>query len=106
LNYVYLGLAVAFNVAAYAVFKTIAAKEHTAIWFALFTAGLGLGAINAFCFTAALRHISLSEAYPVFAGASIAFIVILSAVGFNERISATNLSGAVLVVVGIALLTR
>ena len=106
MNYAYLALAVVFNVAAYAVFKAIAAREHTFAWTALFLAGLVLGAINVFCFTAALRLINLAVAYPIFAGASITIIVFMSVVGFGEKVQAVNLVGAGLVMSGIALLTR
>jgi multidrug transporter EmrE-like cation transporter len=43
---------------------------------------------------------------PVFAGASISLIVLVSALLFNERVTSLNLAGAALVVLGIALLSR
>ena len=106
MNYVYLCLAVAFNVGAYAVFKAISSKEHDLLWASLFGSGLALGAVNVFFFTLALRQTRLAVAYPIFAGASITFIVLLSAFLYGERVSITNLGGAVLVIAGIALLTR
>jgi hypothetical protein len=47
LSYLCLCLAVAFDVGAYAVFKTIAAREHDALWLSLFAAGLVLGELSA-----------------------------------------------------------
>jgi len=106
LSYLYLCLAVAFNVGAYAVFKSIAIREHDVLWISLFGAGLALGGINTLFFTFAMRRIPLSLAYPMFSGASIAFVVLLSAVVFGEKVSATNLAGAATVALGIVLLTR
>ena len=106
MNYLYLCLAVAFNVAAYAVFKSIAARHHDPAWFALFAAGLALGGINTLFFTLAMRSLRLSTAYPIFSGASIALVVLLSVLAFGERLSAPNVAGAVLVAIGIVLLTR
>jgi len=106
MNYVYLSLAVAFNVAAYAVFKAIAAKAHDPTWFGLFAAGLALGGINTLFFTLAMRSLRLSTAYPIFSGASITLVVLLSVLVFGERLSPANVTGAALVAVGIALLTR
>ena len=104
--YLNLALAVAFNVAAYAVFKAISDKEHTLYWALLFGGGLALGAINTFCFTSALRSLKLAVAYPVFSGASIAGVVAVSVLVFKEQTSLINLVGAGLVVFGIALLAR
>lgn len=65
------------------------------------TASFGLA-----CCTAALRELKLAVAYPAFAGASITLIVLVSAWLFEERITAENLVGAALVMVGIVALTR
>jgi len=106
LSYLFLCLAVAFNVGAYAVFKTIAAREHDVLWISLFAAGLALGGINTLFFTFAMRRIPLSVAYPMFSGASIALVVLLSAMAFGEKLSAVNLAGAATVALGIVLLAR
>lgn len=106
LNHLYLGLAVAFNVSAYMVFKAIAARAHDATWAGLFALGLALGGINTYCFTAAMRQIQLATAYPLFAGASISLVVLLSVLVFGEPLRASHLAGALLVVAGIVLLTR
>jgi multidrug transporter EmrE-like cation transporter len=104
--YVLLGAAVILNVAAYAIFRTIAHRPHDAAWAAQFGLGLALGAANLFCFTAALKHLSLAVAYPVFSGATISLMVIAAALFFGERVSTTVVAGCAVVVVGIVLLTR
>ena len=106
MRYALLALAVAFNAGAYAVFKSISARPHDLAWAGLFACGLALGALNVFLFTAALREVSLAVAYPAFSGASIALIVLLSLWLFNEKITTTNVAGAVLVVLGIVLLVK
>ncbi len=106
MKYALLSLAVAFNVAAYVIFKSISPRPHGIVWAGLFAIGLILGAVNVFFFTAALRELKLAVAYPAFAGASITLIVLVSAWLFEERITAENLVGAALVMVGIVALTR
>lgn len=106
MKYALLALAVAFNVAGYMVFKSISAKPHGLLWASLFAAGLALGAVNVYFFTAALRELRLAVAYPAFAGASIALIVLASACLFSEKVTSTNLAGAALVVLGIVFLSR
>jgi multidrug transporter EmrE-like cation transporter len=105
-KYLHLSLAVAFNVGAYIVFKAISDRNHGLLWAVLFALGLLLGAVNVFFFTNALKDITLAVAYPVFAGASIALLVVVSAWLFGETVSVTNIAGAALVVAGIFALTR
>lgn len=57
-------------------------------------------------FTKALKDIKLSIAYPVVSGACILFLVILSNIIFGEKISVVNIVGAVVIVVGIALMSN
>lgn len=106
MKYTFLSLAVLFNVSGYIIFKTISNKPQNLAWLLLFAAALALGAINVFFFTKALKDMSFAVAYPVFSGASITLVILLSAVAFHERIQPTNLVGAATVVVGIYLLTR
>lgn len=105
-KYIFLGLAVAFNVSAYMLLKGISGRSHDVVWGSLFAIGLALGAVNVYFFTRALAELQLAVAYPAFAGASIAIIVCLSAVLFQERISAVQGLGAAVVVIGIVFLTR
>ena len=106
MNYSLLALAVAFNVGSYVIFKSVSAKAHDLAWAGLFACGLALGALNVFLFTTALRELRLATAYPIFAGASIALIVLVSTWLFHEKMTSLNLAGAGMVVLGIALLSR
>jgi multidrug transporter EmrE-like cation transporter len=72
----------------------------------LFALGLALGGINVLFFTKALKEISLSIAYPVFSGACIFFMVILSHLIFGEKLSLINMVGALVIVMGIALMSN
>ena len=103
--YLELGGAVVFNVAAYLVYKSIAgAAPH--IWWPKFALGLLLGAANTFLFARSIKAIPLSVAYPVFTGASFAFITLGAALAFHERIAPTHLIGVGFVLAGIILATR
>jgi multidrug transporter EmrE-like cation transporter len=106
MKYVYLFLSVAFNVASYLLYKSISNRQGGIFWFIIFASGLILGGINVLFFTKALKDIELSIAYPVFSGACIFFMVLLSHVIFGERISIINMVGAIVVVVGIALMSN
>jgi multidrug transporter EmrE-like cation transporter len=106
MKYVYLFLSVAFNVVQYLLYKSIVNKESSILWVVIFASGLILGGINVLFFTKALKDIQLSIAYPVFSGACIFFMVLLSHVIFGERISVINMVGAIVVTVGIALMSN
>jgi len=106
MRHVYLFLSVAFNVASYLLYKSISNKENNIFWVMLFALGLILGGINVLLFTKALKEITLSIAYPVFSGACIFFMVILSHFIFGEKISVINMIGALVIVVGIALMSN
>jgi small multidrug resistance pump len=106
MNYALLAAAVVLNVAAYAIFRSIADRSHDGVWLLLFSSGLLLGAANLFCFTAALKQMRLAIAYPVFSGATIALMVVTSALAFGERITYTMITGCAVVIMGIVLLTR
>ncbi len=103
--YIYLSLAVALNVAAYAIFKSIAPHEHDLGWATLFSLGLAFGAGNLFCFTLALRSLRLSVAYPVFSGGSIVGIAVIAALVFKEHMTTVHVAGAALIMLGIAALS-
>jgi small multidrug resistance pump len=106
MKYVYLILAVAFNVVSYLLYKSIADKQGGLLWLVIFASGLVLGGINVLFFTKALKDIPLGIAYPVFSGACIFLMVLLSHVIFGEKMSAVNMVGAAVVVVGIALMSN
>jgi multidrug transporter EmrE-like cation transporter len=106
MKYALLALAVVFNAVAYAIFKAISHKPHSLAWASMFAVGLVLGALNLLCFTFALRELNLGVAYPIFAGGTIALIVLTSVWLFEESFTQTNLAGAALVILGVVLLTR
>ena len=106
MKYLYLGLAVVFNVAGYTIFKAISQRQQDLVWVAWFALALALGAVNVLFFTKALRDINFAVAYPAFSGASITMVVLVAAVIFHERVQPINLLGAATVVIGIYLLTR
>ena len=103
--YLGLGGAVLFNVAAYLVYKSIA-DAAPRIWWTKFAVGLMFGAANTFLFARSLRAIPLTVAYPVFTGASFAFITLAAALAFDERLLPNHLIGIGLVMTGIILATR
>jgi multidrug transporter EmrE-like cation transporter len=106
MRYLYLFLAVAFNVSSYLLYKSIANKQGGIVWLIVFASGLILGGINVLFFTKALKDMDLSIAYPIFSGACMFFMVTLSHVIFGERMSVINMVGAVAVVAGIALILK
>ena len=103
----YLGLAgaVAFNVASYLVYKSIA-DAVPRIWWPMFAVGLMFGAANTFLFARSIKAMPLSIAYPVFTGASFAFITLAAALAFHERLLPIHFCGIGLVLAGIVLVTR
>ncbi|MFI4929988.1 MAG: SMR family transporter [Burkholderiales bacterium] len=106
MTYLLLSAAVILNVAAYVIFRAIAQRPHDLGWLLLFGLGLALGAANLFCFTATLKQLSLAVAYPVFSGITIALMVVTTALIFGERISYSTVAGCVVIVLGVALVTR
>ncbi len=106
MKYIYLFLSVAFNVVSYLLYKSISNKPGGLLWNGLFASGLILGGINVFFFTKALKDIPLSVAYPVFSGGCIFLMALFSHILFAERISATHIVGAAVIVVGIALMSN
>ena len=103
--YLQLGSAVAFNVASYLVYRSIA-DAVPRVWWPVFAVGLMFGAANTFLFARSIKAIPLSTAYPVFTGASFAVITLAAALAFHERLTPVHLIGIGLVVTGIALVTR
>src|SRR5262245_37717028 len=100
--YLQLGGAVLFNIASYLIYKSIAdAALH--VWWPKFAIGLMFGAANTFLFARSIKAIPLSVAYPVFTGASFAFITLAAAAAFHERILPIHLLRIGLVLTGIIL---
>jgi multidrug transporter EmrE-like cation transporter len=105
-KYLLLSFAVLFNVSAYIIFKSISGKPSNLLWYIIFSIGLILGAINTYLFTKSLKEINLGIAYPIFSAASITFIILISVFIFKEKISIVNIIGALIIILGIVLLTR
>jgi small multidrug resistance pump len=105
MKYFYLLLSIGFNIASYTLYKGISNRQSSVIWYLLLLLGLTLGGINVLFFTKALKGIQLNVAYPVFSGACILSIALISSFIFGERISSANIAGAVVVVIGITLLS-
>jgi len=105
MKYLYLFLSVAFNIASYLLYKSIADKQKGILWSAIFTAGLILGVVNVYFFTKSLKDINLSIAYPVFSGACILLMIASSSLIFGEKLSVVNIAGAVVIIIGIALMS-
>ena len=103
--YLQLGGAVAFNVASYLVYKSIA-DAVPRIWWPMFAVGLMFGAANTFLFARSIKALPLSVAYPVFTGVSFAVITLAAALAFHERLLPVHLLGIGLVMTGIVLVTR
>ena len=106
MKYIYLSLSVAFNVASYLLYKSIAHQQSNMLWFTIFAVGLILGGINVLFFTKALKDIKLGIAYPLFSGGCIFFMAIFSHAFFGEKLSVINIVGAAVIVVGIALMSN
>jgi len=106
MKYLYLFLSVSFNVVSYLLYKGISGKEHNFLWNLIFALGLILGGINVLFFIKALKGINLSIAYPIFSGGCIFFMALFSHFIFGERMSATNIVGAAVIVLGIALMSN
>jgi multidrug transporter EmrE-like cation transporter len=106
MKYTFLAFAVLFNSLAYLIFKYISGRPSNLLWYSMFSGGLLLGVINTYLFTKSLKNLNLGIAYPIFSAASITLIVLISVLIFNEKISSINVIGALVIIVGIVLLTR
>lgn len=71
-----------------------------------FISGLILFGMNLLCYTQALSQMKLSVAYPVMVGAGFAIIGVTSYFIFNERLSAVQYAGIVLILVGVTLVAQ
>lgn len=69
-------------------------------------AGLALFALNVVFYAAALTRLNLSVAYPVMMGGSLFIVVTVSILLLKEPVSATQMIGLVLLVLGMTLVTH
>jgi small multidrug resistance pump len=107
IEYLYLLLAIVFNTSANLVVKGFASKQSKTFFdmmtnFPILIA-VALFGINFIFYTKALYYLDISIAYPVVVGFSILFIISLSILLFNERLSMLQSGGVGLIIVGIAL---
>jgi multidrug transporter EmrE-like cation transporter len=72
----------------------------------VFYAAIILAAVSFFMCGKALKTVSLAISYPIYTAGSIIFIVIVSMLILNEKISAVNLLGIVVATLGIFLITK
>ncbi len=106
MKYTFLSLAILFNITAYIIFKSISGKQNNLLWYIIFCSGLIIAGINTFFFTKSLKDLNLGIAYPIFSGISIALIIFVSVFVFNEKMNLINIFGALIIIIGIVLLTR
>jgi multidrug transporter EmrE-like cation transporter len=71
-----------------------------------FLGGLACYGINVILFAKALEKLPVSVAYPVLAGASLALISFVAALLFHEKLATIHWVGAVIICIGIFLITR
>lgn len=106
MKYVFLSLAIIFNIIAYIIFKSISAKQNNLQWYIIFCVGLIIAGTNTYFFTKSLKDINLGIAYPIFSAFSIALIIVISILLFHEKMNLINILGALIIIIGIVLLTR
>ncbi len=71
-----------------------------------FLGGIILFGMNLLFYTFALSKMNLSVAYPIMVGSGFTIIGIASCLLFNERLSALQMSGLFLILVGVALVAQ
>ncbi len=111
LGYVWLTIAVIFNVAANSLLKYSSVNSSDAGFFSqlqsvVFYVAIIAAAVNFFLYGKALKTISLAISYPIYTAGNVILIVIASMLIFNEKISAVNLLGIFVTTLGIFLITK
>lgn len=71
-----------------------------------FLLGIAFYGINVILFAKALRRLPVSMAYPVLAGLSFFFLVIVARIFLGERLFSHQIVGIVLVTIGVILLGK
>lgn len=110
-GYVWLIIAVIFNVGANVLLKYSSVTTSGPSFFGLlqstlFYVAITLGAINFFMYGKALKTISLAISYPIYTAGNVILIVIVSMLLLNEKVSSVNLLGIVITTLGIFLVTK
>jgi multidrug transporter EmrE-like cation transporter len=103
--YIFLGLAIFFNVLTNIFFKTASLQDKSKYWL-FFGGGLFFGLLNSYFITESIRHIKLSVAYSVFYAMSILLLTLVSVLYFREVLTLKKMIGIVVVCVGIYLLVQ
>lgn len=106
-SYAFLAAAILFNVAASISFK-FSSKfvEITSRHYILLIAGLIVGGVNAVFYTKSLEKIDLGIAYPVFSGGSIILLLLSSLLVFEEHMTVMKGLGALMICIGIYIISR
>jgi len=82
-------------------------EKIVSIYFSIpFIGGLFLFALNLFFYTYALSKMNLSVAYPIMVGAGFTIIGVSSYFIFNERLSAIQVTGILLILIGVTLVAH
>lgn len=71
-----------------------------------FIGGLCLFGLNLLCYTFALSRMNLSVAYPIMVGVGFTIIGIASCLVFHERLSALQMMGLFLILIGVTLVAQ
>ena len=105
MKFILLISAVVINVISYCILKSASGKPFNIVWLGQFSLGIILAGVTTFLFTIALKELGLTVAYSIFAGGSIALIMIASLLLFKEDINWTNFIGVGVIILGIVLVT-
>lgn len=103
--YVFLGLAICFNVLTNSFFKLagISTKDR---YLPYFITGLFFGLLNSYFITEAVKRIPLSTAFTVFSASSILLLTLVSNLFFRELLTPKKIIGMLIVCIGIYLLVQ
>jgi multidrug transporter EmrE-like cation transporter len=100
---IFLSLAVVLNAGSSLFYKYSSQNgSNRTLSLILLAAGLTLGAINATLYTASLKGIKLSVAYPVFSAGSLILVSALSLLVFRESLTPRRIAGIGMLVAGVA----
>lgn len=103
--YLFLILAIAFNVLTNLFFKLAGISVASRYW-PYFLTGLFFGLLNSFFITEAVRRIPLSTAFTVFSASSILLLTLVSNLFFRELLTPKKLIGMLVICFGIYLLVQ
>ncbi len=103
----FLSLSVAFNAVANSFFKASADISDVTLRKGVFLGlGLFLGLVNTICYIKSLEYVPLGVAFPVWSGACIVLIALISFAVFNEAITLRQWVGLATVCIGLLLVWK